>query len=163
MYTCAIVSFDVRSEELTTIIAPEDVMANMSVPAIEMKAELIDYGGKIAIFECSYLKTEGMAVLLVLEDAEKKEWSKRSLVLQPCQRHLVQDTEFIVKGTTQDGKVILAPLEMHSGFYILCYDLQSNGLSKVEIQGVPHRWFDEECYYDLRLMSESERVIYLET
>ncbi|KAG2332316.1 hypothetical protein Bca52824_003496 [Brassica carinata] len=134
MYTCVIVSFDVRSEELTTIIAPEGVRDDMPIPALEMKAELIDY------------------------DAEKKEWSKRSLVLQPCQRHLVQDTEFIVKGTTQDGKVILAPVDMHSGFYILCYDLQSNGLSKVEINGVPHRWFDKECYYDLRLMSESERA-----
>ncbi|KAL0844703.1 hypothetical protein Bca101_017949 [Brassica carinata] len=131
MYTCVIVSFDVRSEELTTIIAPEGVRDDMPIPALEMKAELIDY------------------------DAEKKEWSKRSLVLQPCQRHLVQDTEFIVKGTTQDGKVILAPVDMHSGFYILCYDLQSNGLSKVEINGVPHRWFDKECYYDLRLMSEN--------
>ncbi|KAL0711122.1 hypothetical protein Bca4012_018100 [Brassica carinata] len=163
MYTCVIVSFDVRSEELTTIIAPEGVRDDMPIPALEMKAELIDYGGKLAIFEHSKLKIRGMVILWVLEDAEKKEWSKRSLVLQPCQRHLVQDTEFIVKGTTQDGKVILAPVEMHLGFYILCYDLQSNGLSKVEINGVPHRWFDKECYYDLRLMSESERVIYLET
>ncbi|CAF1700966.1 unnamed protein product [Brassica napus] len=163
MYTCAIVSFDVRSEELTTIILPEDVRANMSIPALALKAELIDYGGKIAIFEHSKLKIGSMVILWVLEDAEKKEWSKRSLVLQPCQRHLVQDTEFILKGTTQDGKVILAPVEMHSGFYILRYDLQSNDLRKVEIKGVPNRWFDKECYYDLRLMSESERVIYLET
>ncbi|CAF1700959.1 BnaA08g05920D [Brassica napus] len=163
MYTCAIVRFDVRSEELTTIIVPEDVRDDMSIPALEMRAELIEYGGKIAIFEHSNLRTEGTAVLWVLEDAEKKEWSKRSLVLQPCQRHLVQDIELIVKGTTQDGKVILAPLDMHSGFYILCYDLQSNDLRKVGIEGVPHHWFDKDCYFDLRLMNESESFIYLET
>ncbi|CAG7880940.1 unnamed protein product [Brassica rapa] len=139
MYTCAIVRFDVRSEELTTIIAPEDIRDDMSIPALEMRAELIEYGGKIAIFEHSNLRTE------------------------PCQRHLVQDIELIVKGTTQDGKVILAPVDVHSGFYILCYDLQSNDLSKVEIKGIPHRWFDKDCYFDLRLMNESERVIYLET
>ncbi|KAF8089185.1 hypothetical protein N665_0514s0015 [Sinapis alba] len=160
MYTYVIVSFDFRSEEFTTIIAPVDV--RYDIPAIQMRAELIEYGGKIAIFEYSYLETEGTTVLWVLEDAEKKEWSKKSFVLQPCQMHLVQDTELILKGTTQDGKVIFAPLEMHPGFYILCYDLQNNGLSKFEIKGIPHRWFDKECYFDLRLVNESS-VIYLET
>ncbi|KAH0878048.1 hypothetical protein HID58_065442 [Brassica napus] len=160
MYTYAIVSFDVRSEEFTTIIAPVDVRYH--IPALQMWAELIEYGGKIAIFEYTYLKSEGTTVLWILEDAEKKEWSTRSLVLQPCQMHLVQDIDLIVKGTTQDGKVILAPLEMHSGFYILRYDLQSNGLSKVEIKGIPQRWFDKECYFDLRLVNESS-VIDLET
>ncbi|CAN6815009.1 unnamed protein product [Brassica oleracea] len=160
MYTYAIVSFDVRSEEFTTIIAPVDVRYH--IPALQMWAELIEYGGKIAIFEYTYLKSEGTTVLWILEDAEKKEWSTRSLVLQPCQMHLVQDIDLIVKGTTQDGKAILAPLEMHSGFYILRYDLQSNGLSKVEIKGIPQRWFDKECYFDLRLVNESS-VIDLET
>ncbi|CAH8334268.1 unnamed protein product [Eruca vesicaria subsp. sativa] len=163
MYTCAIVSFDFRSEELTTITAPDNVREMMSVPALKMKADLIEYGGKVAIFQHTNLQIEGRVVLWVLENAEKKEWSKMSLVLQPCQRHLVQDTELILKGTTQDGKAILAPFEMHSGFYILCYDLQNNDLRKVEIKGIPHHWFDKECYYDLRLMSESESVIYLET
>ncbi|KAJ0262446.1 F-box/LRR-repeat protein [Hirschfeldia incana] len=163
MYTCAIVSFDFRSEELTTIIVPDDVRANMSVPALEMKADLIDYGGKLAIFEHSNLKIEGKIELWVLEDAEKKEWSKKCLVLPPCQRHLVQDTDLILKGTTRDGKVILAPFEMRSGFYIFCYDLGSNDLRKVDIKGVPHHWFDKECYYDLRLMDENESPIYLET
>ncbi|CAH8334273.1 unnamed protein product [Eruca vesicaria subsp. sativa] len=163
MYTCAIVSFDFRSEELTTILAPYNVREFMSVPALEMKADLIEYGGKVAIFQHTNLQNEGRVVLWVLEDAEKKEWSKMSLVLQPCQRHLVQDTELILKGTTQDGKAILAPFEMHSGFYILCYDLKNNDLRKVEIKGIPHHWFDKECYYDLRLMSENESVIYLET
>ncbi|KAL0844694.1 hypothetical protein Bca101_017940 [Brassica carinata] len=135
MYTCAIVSFDFRSEELTTIIAPEDVRDDMSIPALEMRAELIEYEKEMV----------------------------DNLVLQPCQRHLVQDIDLIVKGTTQEGKVILAPSDMHSGFYILCYDLQSKDLRKVEIKGVPQHWFDKECYFDLRLMNKSERVIYLET
>ncbi|KAL0844701.1 hypothetical protein Bca101_017947 [Brassica carinata] len=164
MYTYAIVSFDFRSEEFTTIIAPEDDRDYVFVPALERKANLIEYDGKITIFEHSYLKTRGMAVLWVLEDAEKKEWSTRSLVLEPCQRHLVEDTELIVQGTTQDGKVILAPSAVPSRFYILCYDLQSNDLRKVDIKGVPpHHLIDKERYFDLRLIDENERVIYLET
>ena len=129
MHTLAIVSFDVRSEEFTTIIAPL-VDVRYLIPAFEMRAELKEYSRKITIFEYNYLKTDGTTVLWVLEDAEKKEWSTRNLVLQPCQMHLVQDIDLIVKGTTKDGKVILAPMDVHSGFYILRYDLQSNDLTQ---------------------------------
>uniref|UniRef100_A0A1J3JKD7 F-box/LRR-repeat protein n=1 Tax=Noccaea caerulescens TaxID=107243 RepID=A0A1J3JKD7_NOCCA len=160
-YHCEVVCFDVRSEELTTILVPRDVGLHVRIPVFHLKADLIEYGGEIAIFDHSYLQDGGETELWVLE----KEWSrKKSLVLQPCQRHLVNDVELIVKGITQDGKVILAPpLEMSYGFYILCYDLQSNDLRKVEIQGIPQVWYDKECYFDLRYMDESESVIYLET
>ncbi|XP_024004177.1 F-box/LRR-repeat protein At2g40920-like [Eutrema salsugineum] len=150
-------------EELTTILVPEDVLSsnhNVAVPGIEWKENLIEYGGKIAIFEHSYLKDGGVATLWVLEDVKEKEWLNQTLSLQPCQMHLVQDTEVVVKGTTPDSKVILAPYEMCSRFYILCYDLQSNDLRKVEIKGVLHFWFDKECYADLRFMDESESFIY---
>ncbi|CAA7028806.1 unnamed protein product [Microthlaspi erraticum] len=167
MYTCLIVSFDVRSEEITTILVPEEVGYHVHILALEMKADLIEYGGKTAIFEHSKLRDTGASELWVWEDVEKQEWSKKkSLVLQPCQMHLVNDVELLVKGTTQDGKVILVPLleMLPSGFYILCYDLQSNDLRKVEIQGIPQFWYDKKCcYFDLRLMDESENVVYLET
>uniref|UniRef100_A0A1J3FD99 F-box/LRR-repeat protein n=1 Tax=Noccaea caerulescens TaxID=107243 RepID=A0A1J3FD99_NOCCA len=148
-YHCEVVCFDVRSEELTTILVPRDVGLHVRIPVIHLKADLIEYGGKIAIFEHSYLKDGGETELWVLE----KEWSrKKSLVLQPCQRHLVNDVELIVKGITQDGKVILAPpLEMSYGFYILCYDLQSNDLRKVEIQGIPQVWYDKEWLFRLEV------------
>lgn len=82
--------------------------------------------------------------------------------MQPCQRHLVHDLDLIVKGTTQDGKVMLAPLEMCSQFYILFHDVQSNDLRKVEIKGVPRLWFNKECYFDLKFVDESESFIYVE-
>lgn len=159
MYNCAVFSFDTMSEELTTILVPEKV-ADVLPPAALMKADLIEYGGKLAIFNYTYLREEGLVDLWVLIDAGKKIWSTKSLVLQPCQRHLVQDIELmIVKGTTLDGKVILAPVEMRSRFYILCYDIQSNDLRKVEIKGVPEPWFDKECYFDLKFMDVSESLI----
>ncbi|KAF3548905.1 hypothetical protein DY000_02002279 [Brassica cretica] len=58
MHTHAIVSFDVRSEEFTTIIAPL-VDVRYLIPAFEMRAELKEYSRKITIFEYSYLKTDG--------------------------------------------------------------------------------------------------------
>lgn len=80
--------------------------------------------------------------------------------MQPCQRHLVSGgIELVVRGTTQDGKLIFAPFEIvHSrDLYILFYDVHNNDLRKVEIKGVPPLWSDKNCYFGLRLMDESER------
>ncbi|KAG7569977.1 hypothetical protein ISN45_Aa04g026300, partial [Arabidopsis thaliana x Arabidopsis arenosa] len=161
LYNCAVVSFDIMSEEVTTFLLPRKIR-DVPLPALMMKADLIEYDGKLAIFNHSYLKDEGSVDLWVLKDAEMKKWSNKRLVLQPCQRHLVHDIDLIVKGTTKDGKVMLAPLEMRSQFYILCYDVQSNDLRKVEIKGVPRLWFDKECYFDLKFVDKSESFIYLE-
>ncbi|EOA26366.1 hypothetical protein CARUB_v10023283mg [Capsella rubella] len=163
METCAVVSFDVTSEELTTILVPQDAR-DVALPADRVKAGLIEYGDKIAVFDHTHLKEKFLVDLWVLRDAGKKIWSKKRRFLQPCQKHLVHDIELIVKGTTQNGKVILAPVKMHSHLYILCYNMGSNDLSKVEIKGVPHIWFDKEYYFDLKYsMDESEGIIYLET
>ncbi|XP_023640811.1 F-box/LRR-repeat protein At2g40920-like [Capsella rubella] len=163
-YHCVVVSFDIRSEKFTIIPVPREMADDEAVSAVTMRADLIEYGGKIAIFHHTYLKDEGSSDLWVLEDVGKNEWSKKTMVLQPCQRHLVEDIGLIVRGTTQDGKVILAPWKMHSRFYILYYDLESNDLRKVEIKGVPRMWLDrEECYLDLNYMGDSEGFIYLET
>ncbi|AEC09899.1 F-box and associated interaction domains-containing protein [Arabidopsis thaliana] len=162
LYKCAVVSFNIRSEEVTTFLLPRKIW-DVPVPALMMKADLIEYDGKLAIFSHSYLKDEGLVELWVLKDAAgKKKWSNMILVLQPCQRHLVHGIDLIVKGTTQDGKVILSPLEMRSQFYILCYDVQNNDLRKVEITGVPRLWLHKECNFDLKFMDESESFIYLE-
>ncbi|KAG7643848.1 F-box associated domain type 3 [Arabidopsis suecica] len=164
MDTCAVVSFDITSEELTTIIVTLEA-GDVALPAVRMKAGLIQYHGEIAVFDHTHLKEKFLVDLWVLKDAGMKKWSKKRLVLQPCQKHLVHDDiELVVKGTTQDGKVILAPVNMCSQLYILCYDMGSNDLRKVEIKGVPDIWFDKECYFDLKYsVDESEDVIYLET
>ncbi|XP_020884762.1 LOW QUALITY PROTEIN: F-box protein At2g40925, partial [Arabidopsis lyrata subsp. lyrata] len=161
LYNCAVVSFDIMSEEVTTFLLPQKIR-DVPVPALMMKADLIEYDGKLAIFNHSYLKDECSVDLWVLKDAGMKKWSNKRLVLQPCQRHLVHDIDLIVKGTTQDGKVMLAPLEMCSQFYILFHDVQSNDLRKVEIKGVPRLWFHKECYFDLKFVDESESFIYVE-
>ncbi|KFK42325.1 hypothetical protein AALP_AA2G241500 [Arabis alpina] len=161
MYTCAVVSFDIRSEELTTTLVPLEA-GDVDLPAAGMKAGLIKYGGKIAVFDHTRLKDNGLVDLWIVDNA-RKGWSTKRLVVQPCQRHLVHDIVLIVKGTTQDNKVILAPAEMCTQFYFLCYDMRSNDLRKVEIKGVPQRWFDRECYFDLTVMDESDSIVYLKT
>uniref|UniRef100_A0A1J3IW29 F-box protein n=1 Tax=Noccaea caerulescens TaxID=107243 RepID=A0A1J3IW29_NOCCA len=157
-HTCAVVSFDIRSEVFTTVPVPQPQEGERS--AAEMKASLVEYCGKIAVFDNSCLIDKGSVDIWVLEDAGKKEWSNKTLLLQPCQRHLVDGILLIIKGTTRDGKVILAPWKMRSRFYILFYDMHSNELTKIEIKGVPKLWFDkEDCCYDFKFMDESESNI----
>lgn len=139
---------------LTTVPVPQPQEAERS--AAEMKASLVEYCGKIAVFDNSCIRDKGSVDIWVLEDAGKKEWSYKTLLLQPCQRHLVDDILLVVKGTTRDGKVILAPCKMRSRFYILFYDMHSNDLTKFEIKGVPKLWFDKDCFSDFKFMDESE-------
>ncbi|KAH0856459.1 hypothetical protein HID58_084720 [Brassica napus] len=60
-------------------------------------------------------------------------WSRKSLVLKPCQRHLVDDINNMklrVHGTGQNNEVILALLWPR---YLIYYDLIKNDLRKVNI------------------------------
>ncbi|VYS71198.1 unnamed protein product [Arabidopsis thaliana] len=91
-----VVSFDVRSEEFSMIQGP------LKVSAFSESVGFIEYGGKPAVFDYTIMKQTGLVDLWVLEDAGK--WSRKSLVLQSCQMHLVDnDIEFNVEGTTQNG------------------------------------------------------------
>ncbi|KAL9299659.1 putative F-box associated domain, type 3 [Arabidopsis thaliana] len=106
--------------------------------------------------------------LWVVEDAKKKEWSRKTFVLQPSQMHLdVTDNIWAAKGTSIKGKVILVPKKLFSSpFYFLYYDLQINDLKKVEVKGIPDRWFSNPVrtrYMDMELMDPSESIMYLET
>ncbi|KAL1203903.1 F-box protein [Cardamine amara subsp. amara] len=118
-------------------------------------AGFIEYGGKPAIFEHTNLGLNGYADLWVLEDGAK--WSTKSLVLQPCQKHLLNNSiPLIVQCTTQNGKVILVPFSgLGSPTYIFYYDL-----SKVEIKGMPEGLINWSC--SLKLMDKSESIMHLE-
>ncbi|EFH41067.1 predicted protein [Arabidopsis lyrata subsp. lyrata] len=86
-----LVSFDVMSEEFKWIQGPPVASAFKPMGFIE-------YLGKPSVFDHSHLKRKGSVDLWVLEDAGK--WSKKSLVLQPCQMHLVdKKLSFTVKGS----------------------------------------------------------------
>ncbi|CAA7035068.1 unnamed protein product [Microthlaspi erraticum] len=106
--------------------------------------------------------------VLLLEDGGK--WSTKSLVFQPCQRHLVgRYMSLHVHGTTQHGEVILAPFKLVSPYYILYYDVQQNDLRKVGIRGIPDHWFGkrDKVYTTLSfyfsIMDTSESIMHLKS
>lgn len=63
-----------------------------------------------------------------------KDWSRKTLVLQPCELHLANNTTFYVRGTTQSGKLLLE--DFSYPFHFLCYDLQSNDMRNFETREV---------------------------
>lgn len=78
----------------------------------------IEYGGNVAVFDFTYLLVNGKVDLWVVEDAKKKEWPRKTLVLQPSHMHLVTDNIWVAKGTSIKGKVILVPKNLISPFLL---------------------------------------------
>ncbi|CAA7050108.1 unnamed protein product [Microthlaspi erraticum] len=160
-YIVMLVSFDIGSEEFETI----------QMPPIEVtsdKVRLIEYDGKLTVFEHTHLMEKGKVHLWVLKDVGNKEWSRKTLVLKHSQFHLVdfdRGIGFDVKGTSQSGKVLLIPKYFCSPLHILCYDLQSNDMRKIDIKGIPEHCFSNGRYefVDLMFMDQSESILYLET
>ncbi|CAA7015500.1 unnamed protein product [Microthlaspi erraticum] len=153
-----LVSFHIRSQDFKMIQLP---LREENVNRVE-KVSLIEYGGKATIVDQTNLKNKGMLDLWDVD--EKKKWSKKTLVLKPSQLHLVNNTEFSLKGTTQDGKVFLIPKVLVSPFHILSYDLRSNDLRKIDIKGVPEHWFSKDkSTVRVMLAEQSESLVSLET
>ncbi|CAH8391714.1 unnamed protein product [Eruca vesicaria subsp. sativa] len=151
------VSFDVRSEQLNMIQVPQE----LSGLIFDNLMALIEYGGKPAIFDHTYLVLMGNVDLWVLEDGG--EWSKKSLVLQPSQMNLLNESiALVVLGTTQNGEVILAPRKLFSNYYILYYDLQKNDMRKVNVGVTSDHWFGKP-YAELILIDKNESILHLET
>ncbi|KAG7594451.1 F-box associated interaction domain [Arabidopsis thaliana x Arabidopsis arenosa] len=164
-YNYVVVSFDIRSEEFKMIQVPLKEGDVRLHKAIE-KVCLIEYGGKVTVFDHTYLEDKGTVNLWVLEDVRNKEWLGKTLVLQPCQLHLVKNVRLEVKGITQSGKVIMTPYNLFYKFYILCYDLQSNDMREIKIKGILYHWFPKKgeflaTQFSLMFMDESESVMYL--
>ncbi|CAA7028244.1 unnamed protein product [Microthlaspi erraticum] len=163
-WTCTqismLVSFHIRSQDLKTIQLPtrEDDANCMS------KVSVIEYGGKATIIDQTNLTDKGMLDLWDLDG--KNKWSRKTLVVQPCQLHLVSNIDhgFMVKGTSQDGKVFLIPKALFSPFHILSYDLRINDMRKIDIKGVPDHWFSKDkSAVKVMLVDDSESLVSLET
>ncbi|CAH8392280.1 unnamed protein product [Eruca vesicaria subsp. sativa] len=164
LYVYAVVSFDIRSEEFKLILVPRRDEDDL-IPGRVKKVSLMEYDGKVIVLDFSHLTDKGVLDLWVLENAGNKEWSRKTLVLQPSQLHLVDNLTFKVGCTTQHGKVFFAPYDLISPFHILCYDLPRNDMTKIEIKGIPDHWFSKDkanTRFQLMFMDQGESILYLD-
>ncbi|CAH8391481.1 unnamed protein product [Eruca vesicaria subsp. sativa] len=157
---CMLVSFGVRSHDFKMIQVPR---AEELPPPAEMKNVcLVEYGGKVTVVDQTSLRDKGRIDLWALEDAANQKWSSERLVLKPSQLDFVRNIEFVVKGTSRNGKVFLIPRDLVSPFQIICYDLQSNHMIKMDIKGVPDHWFSKhKSTVEVMLIDHSETLMSL--
>ncbi|KAG2313805.1 hypothetical protein Bca52824_016927 [Brassica carinata] len=135
-----LVSFGIRSHDFKMIQVPR--AGELPSPAKLKNVCLVEYGGKVTVVDQTNLK--GMLDLWALENAASQKWLSKRLVLKPSQLDFFRNTEFVVRGTSRNGKVFLIPTDLVSPFQILCYDLQSNHMRKIDIKGVPDHWFSKD-------------------
>ncbi|CAH8389615.1 unnamed protein product [Eruca vesicaria subsp. sativa] len=154
-HTCRdnVYCFDVRSEEFSKIQAP------LEVSEFGQSVGFIEHGGKPALLDYTHIGETGVSELWVLE-VDGGTWLRKSLVLKPCQRHLVDDIDILdlsVHGTGQNDEVILA---LCWPCYLLCYDLIKNDLRKVIINReiTP----DQHLFVYVKVMDKCENIMHLE-
>ncbi|KAJ4877697.1 putative F-box protein [Raphanus sativus] len=154
-HTCGdtIYTFDVSSEKFHRIQAPHEVSS------FRGSVVFIEHGGNPSLFDYSHIKKTGVSELWVLENSGT--WSRKTLVLKPCQIHLVKDINIItlmVHGTCQNNEVILV---LPNTCYLLYYDLINNDLRKVNINR--ERPPDRRPYMYITVKDNCENIMHLET
>ncbi|ESQ37118.1 hypothetical protein EUTSA_v10002533mg [Eutrema salsugineum] len=121
-----VVCFDVRSERLSLIKAPKDVVVSHS------NSIFIEYKGKLASFgrrTWSFSRFD----LWILEDVMTHDWSKQTFELPLT---LVNMTS---PGTNKAGEIIFAPKELSckvQPFYIFYYNVERKSIRRVRIHGI---------------------------
>ncbi|VVA90504.1 unnamed protein product [Arabis nemorensis] len=121
-----IVCFHVRSERLSFIQAPRDVVV------YEGHSVLIEYKGKLASI---VRNPRGFTSfdLWILEDVEKHGWSKQTFELPFPLANLTSP------GTNMAGEIIFSPQTLShtvQPFYIFYYNVETKDTRRVSIQGV---------------------------
>ncbi|XP_023632980.1 putative F-box protein At1g30925 [Capsella rubella] len=120
------ISFDVKSEKFKFIEAEcfRDRRAT----------RLINYKGKLGGIDLTYDDDDAVVLTVsVLEDVEKKEWSKYVYTLP---KHEVQVYNVFVAGMTARGEIVLAEKFTSKPYNVFFYNPEKNSLQSVEIQGV---------------------------
>ncbi|KAJ4877491.1 putative F-box protein [Raphanus sativus] len=154
-FTCQdkVYCFDVRFEEFRVIQVPSEVSK------YAYSVGFIEHGGKPAIFDFTRIRETGVSELWVLE-MNGGTWSRKSLVLKLCQKHLVDDVKIMdlrVHDTGQNNEVILA---LPNTCYLLYYDLIKNDLRKVDIKRESPP--DQRLNIYVKLMDKGENIMPLE-
>ncbi|KAJ4895490.1 F-box protein DOR [Raphanus sativus] len=130
MITC----FDFRSEKFSFIkaTAPGEVHR---VPSLN----LISYNGKLGSLKpngsYSFSRENTSFEMWVLDDLEKKEWSKHSYKLPPQWQSVVPNNLKCV-GVTGSNEIVFSEYIPSNPFYVFYYSLEKGTIRRVEIQGM---------------------------
>ncbi|XP_010463049.1 PREDICTED: putative F-box protein At1g32660 [Camelina sativa] len=129
----AFVRFDVRSEKLSFIKVPSDVVLRGD------ESIFLEYKGKLAsIVRHPYARFTSF-YLWILEDAEKPEWSKQTCVIPSSVWDDIECGEISFPGTNKAGEIIIAPTKLSRNvrpFYIFYYNVETQNIRRVRLLGI---------------------------
>ncbi|CAH8254021.1 unnamed protein product [Arabidopsis lyrata] len=127
------VCFEVRSEKISFIKAPEDVVHWGN------EAIFIEYKGKLASIVRFPFGRFHSFDLWILEDVEKHEWSKQTCVFPSSVWDDVGDIKMSFPGTNKAGEIIMAPkllsLDVRP-FYIFYYNVETTNVRRIRLLGI---------------------------
>ncbi|XP_018468804.1 F-box protein DOR-like isoform X2 [Raphanus sativus] len=131
-----IVCFDVRSEKFSFINKAKDM-------ALCSRSAIVNYKGALgALLSKGFTEVTGETKCLelwVLVDADQHEWSKHiSISLPPMWNNIVAEAMLFFVGVTGTDEIVLSPryLSEPYRFYVYYYNIESNTIRRVEIQGM---------------------------
>ncbi|CAL9231213.1 unnamed protein product [Arabidopsis halleri] len=124
-----IVRFDVRSETLELIQAPENSLITET-----SDSALVNYNGKLGGVDYNYTRE---TKLWILEDAEKQEWSELRFA-RPSEWDDLLEDYFTSEGESHTGELIMVDSRLISSepFSVCYYDFHRESLRRVEVQGI---------------------------
>ncbi|CAL9216843.1 unnamed protein product [Arabidopsis halleri] len=139
-----IVCFHVRSEKITFIKAPKDVVQWWA------DSSLMEYKGKLAsIVRYPYARFDSFD-LWVLEDIEKHEWSKQTCEIPLSVWDSIEDGNMSFPGINKFGEIILAPTFLSRyhlrPFYIFYYHIETKNIRRVRLEGIADDENFRRCY-----------------
>ncbi|KAF2551041.1 hypothetical protein F2Q68_00037179 [Brassica cretica] len=132
---CVLVSFDMISEEISVPHVPEDLALWSRLPILN---EILEWDGRVAFLKHPNLENDGddfendgdvfenevVMKVWVTEDAEKNQWSSKTLVLPPSQMKIfnmpmVVNLSLKPRGTSRKGEVILVSQNISELFVMM--------------------------------------------
>ncbi|KAG7578356.1 F-box-like domain superfamily [Arabidopsis thaliana x Arabidopsis arenosa] len=126
---CVVMSFNLAYEEFNLIELPVEV----GIVWHACRANLMNYRGKVAVFEWSRLITEGMLDLWVVEDAGTSKWSHKVSVLPSHQLMKSLDvSELVIRSTNRSGEIRLSGriVDRNKMSVNVVYDLEKNRITR---------------------------------
>ncbi|KAG2310147.1 hypothetical protein Bca52824_021704 [Brassica carinata] len=131
-----IICFDFRSEKFSFIRATEPFTGE--VHRVET-LNLINYKGKLALLKpngsYSFSRENTSFEMWVLDDLEKKEWSKHIYKLPPQWQSVVPNYILKCVGVTGSNEILFSQhIPSSYPFYVFYYSLEKGTIRRVEIQ-----------------------------
>ncbi|EOA22035.1 hypothetical protein CARUB_v10002560mg [Capsella rubella] len=125
-----VVGFDVRLEEFTLFKLPDCVEISSG------ECDMVNYQGKVALVNHNH-SYNGKFDMWVLEDVDKQDWSKISVVVPSRIDVFGPSLLFYCRGAISSSKFIFSPFHPTlCPFFIVSYDRKEDIATRVEIKGL---------------------------